>query len=168
MNQQFTLPTDITSLTDHSLIEKVKNHLLKLSYQQRSLEFLEIFNKIPNLESFSFDLRSEYDDEGGYDNYIYLENYTLLDEFHNEEYIRNQLTQYLHHMLSEDEGEYFFSSLVQENITRDNIEPLVANIFEEGEFARWQETKKAIEEKAQLDSTVGATQDKSNSSGMKL
>lgn len=156
MNTSFLLPTEITTLTDETLIQKVKEHLEKLDYQKAALEFLEIFKHLPNLINFEFDFREASNDEGGTYDVIYISN----SECTNPNKINTTealLYRHLEHIKCLDKGKEFLWEIAQIQITQDNIIQIVENSFIEGEFARWQEAKKAIEEAQQLNEVIKCT-----------
>lgn len=152
MYSPFLLPDYITHIDDSELINNVHEQLNKLAFQKLVQQFLNVFEKVPNLESFRYAFYDDSDDEGNYHYTIDILNADAINE--NKTSPHDELNFYLNYLKHQESGHDIFAELAEQDITQDNIHALMETVFPVGEFKKWQEAKKAFEEKSQLDKVV--------------
>jgi hypothetical protein len=138
MIKNFPLPTHMNLDTEFELINIVEKHILRLKRQNCAAKYLDIFNKYPNLKSFSISVFFHFQE---------LEFFKTEPE---KEKIDNELYQYLNEYKNTKEYEDFFYNQAETTITRENIEFHVSQAMEEmdeGSFQEWKtyQEKESIE-----------------------
>lgn len=165
MQTQFNVPSFFHPEINSNEIQKIEQHLHALKLQKCVYDFLQVFEKMPALKSFSIDSSYESNDEGG--TYLSLHSYgvTLLKENSEEDENDEQeedcdesdeayaLNDFLYNV-KEDECEYFFEELSGTEFTRENLIENVRQAMGEQEYDTWQ----SMVEKFQLEKTVAQTE----------
>lgn len=156
MIKNFSLPAYMDKNTNKSSITQVKKHLNLLELQECALSFLEIFNDVPALKSFSFSIEHESNDEGGTYMYLSVRNVEVLDESEvDDDELRDDLSDTLN-SLGGDACEQFLYHLSDSIISTDNVAKLVEKAMGQDVYQKWQLDKTVHAEKALLETTLKA------------
>lgn len=157
MLKNFPLPLCISDNADLDLIEKVKDHLKELSLQRYAQNLLNVFTpSLDNIESFSIECIHEYEGQS------FIFSTLTFKEINGNNNNEKTLLSMLLRKINQEEGEALLNDVSDKLISRETIEKVVAKALGEEYYQNWQDTKKAIEESAQLENNIKSSTKSSN------